>query len=648
MEGLACDYDSTQLPCRALANIESRSACSLLDLTTVDLLSCDLSFSHLAECDPYTPLVQTTHPAAVNEESCTPVPCPTLVCVDSTLPQPYMDGSRAVTVESGMPENGSIVQSPLVLHDGTLLQNLSPVSLTSAQVPSSSLQLQEASCADTTCLSEASLHPVYGNISTPNTETHCTSLTNAVPLQHLVQPQAVTPGCEVAPDLSELGCVPAVLDEENTSTISFNPAEVLTASDLSEDDNSSQPEVGAPSKEVTSFRSKFDHDPTSSTLPPCRVCGGKASGLHYGVNSCDACKGFFRRALKRRKDYVCTGNKTCPIRGQRRISCAYCRYQRCLALGMSRQNIKIGRYTSTMRAHNCHELHVLRNRQTRFDLTDQEVDAILQDLVHAGKTSLFSADDYSPEEILRRQRECLQKYLAERELRGPIENIPPEVSMLGDNAVYRAAYKKAETDIDEQKYLVDRHACDVERYVRRYIRFGKGVPGFKELSLDDQADLLKTARMEIWFLAAYPGYNNELEVVHFPNGRCAHYSELAWVLGMCHMRTLGELATRLKRYTFTQEEMVVIKAICLTSQDRSPLQQPEKIEEIQWLMVRCLLRLFERRCPGKSGKLLSDAVEALRVCRIVKELSDSVQKVDILKAVYSKHKLLEEVILMCP
>nr|KAG5685761.1 hypothetical protein BaRGS_004407 [Batillaria attramentaria] len=302
-------------------------------------------------------------------------------------------------------------------------------------------------------------------------------------------------------------------------------------------------------------------------------------------------------------------NKTCPIRGQRRISCAYCRYQRCLALGMSRQNIKIGRYTSTMRAHNCHELHVLRNRQTRFDLTDQEVDAILQDLVHAGKTSLFSADDYSPEEILRRQRECLQKYLAERELRGPIENIPPEVSMLGDNA---------------------------------------GVPGFKELSLDDQADLLKTARMEIWFLAAYPGYNNELEVVHFPNGRCAHYSELAWVLGMCHVRTLGELATRLKRYTFTQEEMVVIKAICLTSQDRSPLQQPEKIEEIQWLMVRCLLRLFERRCPGKSGKLLSDAVEALRVCRIVKELSDNVQKVDILKAVYSKHKLLEEVILMCP
>jgi len=25
-------------------------------------------------------------------------------------------------------------------------------------------------------------------------------------------------------------------------------------------------------------------------LPPCRICGGKASGFHYGVNTCEACK----------------------------------------------------------------------------------------------------------------------------------------------------------------------------------------------------------------------------------------------------------------------------------------------------------------------------------------------------------------------
>lgn len=25
-------------------------------------------------------------------------------------------------------------------------------------------------------------------------------------------------------------------------------------------------------------------------LPPCRICGQKASGFHYGANTCEACK----------------------------------------------------------------------------------------------------------------------------------------------------------------------------------------------------------------------------------------------------------------------------------------------------------------------------------------------------------------------
>ena len=29
---------------------------------------------------------------------------------------------------------------------------------------------------------------------------------------------------------------------------------------------------------------------SESILPPCRICAEKASGLHYGVNTCQACK----------------------------------------------------------------------------------------------------------------------------------------------------------------------------------------------------------------------------------------------------------------------------------------------------------------------------------------------------------------------
>lgn len=46
-----------------------------------------------------------------------------------------------------------------------------------------------------------------------------------------------------------------------------------------------------------------NNTPQSSTV--CAICGDRATGKHYGASSCDGCKGFFRRSVRKNHQYTC-------------------------------------------------------------------------------------------------------------------------------------------------------------------------------------------------------------------------------------------------------------------------------------------------------------------------------------------------------
>ena len=75
----------------------------------------------------------------------------------------------------------------------------------------------------------------------------------------------------------------------------------------------------------------------------CKVCKDKATGIHYGIPSCEGCKGFFKRSIEKNEKYVCYFGYKCVITPKQRKRCKYCRWRSCLAAGMSFEGIKMGR-----------------------------------------------------------------------------------------------------------------------------------------------------------------------------------------------------------------------------------------------------------------------------------------------------------------
>ncbi|XP_008001505.2 nuclear receptor subfamily 4immunitygroup A member 1 isoform X2 [Chlorocebus sabaeus] len=309
----------------------------------------------------------------------------------------------------------------------------------------------------------------------------------------------------------------------------------------------------------------------------CAVCGDNASCQHYGVRTCEGCKGFFKdgvsparwaaflethrcqgwklsfdrtlrgpwdcteleggRTVQKNAKYICLANKDCPVDKRRRNRCQFCRFQKCLAVGMVKEVVRTDS---------------LKGRRGRLpSKPKQPPDASPANLL----TSLVRAHLDSGPSTAKLDYSKFQELVLPR-------------------------FGKEDAGDVQQFYDLLSGSLEVIR------KWAEKIPGFAELSPADQDLLLESAFLELFILRlAYRSKPGEGKLI-FCSGLVLHRLQCA--------RGFGDWIDSILAFSRSLHSLVVdvpafacLSALVLIT-DRHGLQEPRRVEELQNRIASCL------------------------------------------------------------
>ncbi|XP_063064245.1 retinoic acid receptor gamma-A isoform X3 [Engraulis encrasicolus] len=301
--------------------------------------------------------------------------------------------------------------------------------------------------------------------------------------------------------------------------------------------------------------------PPPRVYKPCFVCQDKSSGYHYGVSSCEGCKGFFRRSIQKNMVYTCHRDKNCQINKVTRNRCQYCRLQKCFEVGMSKEGETAMNYSKAVRND--------RNKKKK-DVKEEavvpesyELSGELEELVN---------------KVSKAHRETC-----------------PSLTQLGKYTTNSSSDHRVQLDLG----LWDKFSELSTKCIIKIVEFAKRLPGFTTLSIADQITLLKSACLDILMLRICTRYTPELDTMTFSDGLTLNRTQM-------HNAGFGPLtdlvfsfAGQLLPLEMDDTETGLLSAICLICGDRMDLEHPEDVDRLQEPLLEALKIYARRRRPNK-------------------------------------------------
>ncbi|KAK6473919.1 peroxisome proliferator-activated receptor gamma-like [Huso huso] len=376
---------------------------------------------------------------------------------------------------------------------------------------------------------------------------------------------------------------------------------------------------------------KLHEDPLNSTLSvECRVCADKASGFHYGVHACEGCKGFFRRTIRLKLVYDrCDLN--CRIHKKSRNKCQYCRFQKCLMVGMSHN----GRHTSAEKEKLLAEIssdidqmnpesadlralakHLYDSYFKSFPLTKSKARAILTG--KAGDKAPFVIHDMN-------SLKAGEHYISFKQ---------PPVPEQG---------QQQNKDMEMRLF----QSCQFRSVeaVREITEFAKSIPGFVNLDLNDQVTLLKYGVHEVIFSMLASLMNKDGALVSCGQGFMTREFLKSLRKPFCElMEPKFDFSVKFNALELDDSDLAVFISVIILSGDRPGLVNVKPIEDLQDNMLQALelqLKMNHPDSPQLFAKLLQKMTDLRQI------VTEHVQLLQLLKKTeldMDIHPLLQEII----
>ncbi|XP_071447204.1 nuclear receptor subfamily 4 group A member 2-like [Hetaerina americana] len=318
------------------------------------------------------------------------------------------------------------------------------------------------------------------------------------------------------------------------------------------------PPPTAPSAAASTPSPASSSSPSSTPSTPssqlCAVCGDTAACQHYGVRTCEGCKGFFKRTVQKGSKYACLADRACPVDKRRRNRCQFCRFQKCLSVGMVKEVVR----TDSLKGR--------RGRLPSKPRSPQEcsppsppvplVTALVR--AHVDTTPDLANLDYS--------------LYRESPLYGD------GCDSLGDDADPNGGQSEAEKV--EQFYNLLTTSVDVLR------SFAERIPGFNDLCRQDRELLFQSASLELFVLRLAYRTKPDDRKITFCNG-------VVLAREQCE-RSFGDWLHGILAFSASLHAMQIdISAFaCLCAltlvTERHGLKEPKRVEQLQMRVIGSL------------------------------------------------------------